>query len=112
MVSWPAIIKYHRDDELTYIASEAQWARDPDLSEFTYEENDALIDHNGRVYMLNKTINDVVQPLATQNIVTLHQLTRLVQRHAAVKGECCIEKIGFKNIADGIALVASLNKDD
>ena len=39
------------------------------------------------------------------------QLINLVQKYAAFQGECCIEKIVFKSITEGIQLVASMRED-
>ena len=111
MITWPAIIKFHGDDELAYVASESQWNNDADLSAYAYDDNDALIDNHGLIYQLKLTENGIVQPLDTKNIISLYQLIKLVQSHAALQGEWCIEKIVFKRITEGIQLVASMCED-
>lgn len=111
IINWPAILKYHGEDELIYLASETKWNNDADLSAFNYEEDDALIDNNGRVYHLNKSEKGMIHPTSTNDIIPLSQLIKLVQKHAATNGECCIEKIVFKSIAEGIKLVASMSEN-
>jgi hypothetical protein len=66
---------------------------------------------NRCVFHLHKLQNDFVYPEATDNIITLYQLIKLVQLHAAVSGACCIEKIVFKSIAEGINLTGSIGRD-
>lgn len=112
MISWPAIIKYHGDDELAYVATESEWNNDADLSAYAYDDNDALIDNNGRIYQLNIRVSDIVVPRTANNTMSLYQLIKLVQTHAALQGECCIEKIVFKSITEGIQLVASMSEGD
>jgi len=111
MISWPAIIQYHGDDELGYVATESEWNNDADLSAYGYDDNDALIDNHGRIYQLNIVDNGIVHPSSTNNTISLYQLIKLVQKHAALQGECCIEKIMFKSISEGIQLVASMGEE-
>ena len=111
MIIWPAIIKYHGGDELAYVATEAEWGDDAELSAYAYGDNDALIDNHGRIYQLNITENGIVHPHSTNNVISLYQLINLAQKHAAFQGECCIEKIVFKSISEGIQLVASMSED-
>ena len=108
MINWPAIIKYNGDDELGYVANESEWSNDADLSLITYDDNDVLIDNNGHIYHLNIMENGVVYPRSTKTAISLSQLIQLVKRHAVLQGECCIEKIVFKNISEGIQLIASM----
>lgn len=108
MISWPAVIKYHGDDELGYIDSESEWNNDADLSACDYDSNDGLIDSHGRVYRLDNKENGVVHPVATNNTIALYQFIKLVKLHASAQGECCIEKIVFNSLKQGIQLLASL----
>ena len=96
MIIWPAIIKYHGDDELGYVATEYEWSNNAELSAYAYDDNDALIDIHGRIYQLNITECGIVHPRSTNNVISLYQLINLVQKHAAFQGECCIEKIVLK----------------
>lgn len=110
MINWPAVIKYHGDDELGYIDSESEWNCDPDLSACDYDSRDGLIDSHGCVYRLDNKENGVVHPVLMNNSITLCEFIKLVKLHASDQGQCCIEKIVFNNIKDGIQLVSSLVK--
>ena len=111
MIKWPVLIKHHGNDELTYVASESEWNSNADLSAVDYGSGDALIDNNGRIYKLNNKLQGIVQPIAANDKITLYQCIQLVQRHAALNGECCVEKIVFRSIIEGIDLVASIDEN-
>lgn len=108
MINWPAVIKYHGDDELGYIDSESEWNNDADLSACDYDSSDYLIDCHGCVYRLDNKENGVVRPLLMNNTITCYQFIKLVKLHASALGECCIEKIVFNSLKEGIQLVGSL----
>lgn len=111
MINWPAIINLVDDDELTYIASDADWLAHPEWFAVEYDDEDVLIDSKGIVYRLDSMSNEMVRPVKTDQVISLAQLVTLVQRHAAVNKTCCIEKIGFRNIEQGMAIVASLAEE-
>ena len=111
MISWPVIINYHGDDELASVASESEWNNDSGLSAYNYHTSDVLIDNSGCIYLLNTTEDGIVHPHSTNRTISLNQLIKLVQRHAALQGECCIEKIIFKSISEGIQLVTSMRDE-
>lgn len=109
MINWPAIINYHGDDELVYVASDSEWNNEPDLSAYHYDDKDILIDSTGSVYQLSIIKDGYVEPKSSNDSVSLEHLVTLVKRHAAQQEQCCIEKISFKNINEGIQLVASMS---
>jgi len=111
MISWPAFIYVDGDDELTYIASDVQWINHPEWSTVEYSADDVLVDSTGRIYHMDNMLNGRVQPASTDQVISLNQLVLLVQRHAALNNACCIEKIGFRNIGEGLAIIASLTED-
>ena len=111
MINWPAIINVDGDDELTYVASHAQWINHPEWSAEEYAADDVMIDSAGRVYRLDNMINGCVLPTATGQVISVNQLITLVQRHAVLNSACCIEKIGFRNIEEGLVIIASLAEE-
>lgn len=111
MISWPAFIYVDGDDELTYIASDVQWIHHPEWSTVEYSADDVLVDSTGRIYLLDNMVNGRVQLASTDQVISVNQLVILVQRHAALNSTCCIEKIGFRNIEEGLAIIASLSEE-
>lgn len=112
MLNWPAVIKYEGDDELTYIASEEQWKRDAGSHLYNHSGYNYLIDSNGHSYNLVETHGEVITPQSTGASMALQDFIKLVRIHASTVNRCCIEKIGFRSIAEGISLVGDMNEQD
>ena len=110
IINWPAVIKYHGENELTYVSSELEWNSDADLSEFNYGESDRLIDSGGHVYHLEDKDSGYIYPILTESTIPLYEFLSLVKLHASAQGECCIEKMMFKSIAEGMKIVESLSQ--
>lgn len=95
-------------DELEYVDSETGLHNAHNFSQQMLTDEAMLIDNIGNVYRLVVGVDDKIKPLITDNSVSLIQFIKLVQQHAAMNGECCIEKISFKKINDGMAILASM----
>lgn len=108
MINWPAIIYVDGDDELTYVASESEWNNHPEWSAAEYDVEDVMIDSTGVVYRIGSMSSGVVQLDKTDQKISVTQLVTLVKRHAALNNACCIEKMGFRNIEEGMTIIASL----
>lgn len=111
MINWPAIIHYQGDDELCYVASELEWESYPEWSTMDYAEAAVLIDSAGRVYRMAGLQDGNENLLATGQTISVNDLVKLVQRHAAMINTCCIEKIGFRTIDEAMAIIASLAEE-
>ena len=53
-------------------------------------------------------INSDLWPADSGEMISLQSFSRLLRAHAAAAGQCCIEKIMTRSVAEGIALVRSL----
>ena len=102
MITWPAVIKYAGDNELEYVASQAEWENDPALSGFRYSESDQLIDSAGVIYSLEDGSDGTVLVKDTGDKITLDQMTILVREHASELGNCCVSKLGFYSISEAV----------
>ena len=112
MINWPAVVKIDGDDELTYIGSGDEWLRDAESHLYHHKGDDYLIDSCGHVFNLDQLHDNAINAEATGNQMTLQDFVRLVRVHASSSHRCCIEKINFRNIAEGIRLIASMNDDN
>lgn len=112
MIDWPAVIQYESDDELTYIASEKDWMRDARSYLYNHSANNFLIDSNGFIFNLDEVGGDAINPRYSGNNIALEDFIKLVRIHASTANRCCIEKISFRSVAEGIRLVASLSQPD
>lgn len=112
MIDWPAVIQYEGDDELTYIASGKDWMRDAPSYLYNHSGNNYLIDSNGCIFNIDEAHSDAISPHYSGNNISLEDFIKLVRIHASTANRCCIEKISFRTIAEGISLIASLNEPD
>ncbi len=112
MTDWPAVIRYEGDDELTVIGSDAEWHRDARLHLYGLNSDDVLIDSSGRIFTLTRAGDGIIHTADTGKVISLEDFTRLVRIHASTSHRCCIEKISFRTVAEGIRLVASMNEQD
>ena len=53
MVSWPAIIHYEGDDELSYVENEHDWLNNEVFHRGLYNQGDQLVDSEGQVYSID-----------------------------------------------------------
>jgi hypothetical protein len=112
MIAWPAVIKYEGDDELTYIDCENDWMRDARSYLYNHNGDNCLIDSNGEIFTLSTSGSGNIDLTTSGNRVSLDDFTRLVRTHASTVNRCCIEKISFRNIADGVKLIDSMNEPE
>jgi len=109
MASWPAIIKFSGDDELTYIADLQQWKSDTDLHFFGYQQDDMLIDSCGMIHHLNQHNVDLIMPQPTGALIDLGLATTIVQAHYSSIRSCCAAKIFAPSVAQLIELIGEEN---
>ncbi len=112
MIKWPAVVKYDGDDELTFIGSENEWMRDSASCLYNHTGTSFLIDSKGAVFSLVNNENGTISPRHTGNTISLEDFTRLVRIHASTVNRCCIEKISFRTIADGVKLIDSMSEQE
>jgi hypothetical protein len=105
VATWPAIIKYAEDDELTYIANLAEWHGNTDSHFFGYENSDALIDSLGLIHYLNNQNDSCALPESTGDIIDLEHAIDLVKAHFSSVGACCSAKLSARSVAELIDLV-------
>lgn len=111
-VIWPAVIRYDGDDELTYIGSAEEWKRDAESHLYHHTGDDRLIDSRGRIYRIEHQDEQITISESADRRIRLDDFVRLVRIHASSAHQCCIEKINFRTIAEGIALIAGMKRHD
>ena len=110
MINWPAVIKFDGDDELAYVGSDDEWMRDAQTHLYNHKGDDYLIDSNGRIFSLDHAHDGDISPEDSGSRISLEDFIKLVRIHASNSHRCCIEKINFRNIEEGIMLVASMGE--
>lgn len=108
MITWPAIIKFAGDNELSFVATQSEWENDEDLISFRYDPEDQLIDSEGVIYSLNDDKEGVVNPKNTGEKIGLADITILIREHASELGNCCVSKLGFYSISEAVSTAGDL----
>ncbi|GIC78825.1 DUF4144 family protein [Moritella sp. F3] len=111
MVNWPAVIKYHGEDELVHVESLTEWLNDADLNQPNYETEDRLIDGSGATFLLPTTNSVAVygQFSSLNKPIQVTEFVELVRKHAAIENYCCSAKINAKTHQQVIAMVKEIN---
>ena len=111
LIVWPAVINFEGDDELCYVDSEQVWMQDAESLLYNHRGQDRLIDSNGSIYGLERRHDDHIEVTVTGARIRLSDFIKQVRIHASNSHRCCIEKISFRSIAEGIRLVDDMNTD-
>ena len=104
----PVIIKHKDIDELSYINSDSGWIELLDNHKYVLGEDDYAIDCQGQIFLFVRD-NDSIKLSNADKTISLSQFIKLVQLHAACSGQCCIDKIGFRSIDEGMSILADLS---
>ncbi|MBT8126937.1 MAG: DUF4144 domain-containing protein [Gammaproteobacteria bacterium] len=110
MIHWPAVIIFEGDGELCYIDCEQAWIQDAESLFYNHHGNDRLIDSSGRIYDLEHRTDDQIVMVDSGERIRLTDFVKLVRIHASCSHRCCIEKINFRSIAEGVRLIDSMNQ--
>ncbi|QSX30526.1 hypothetical protein JYB88_02365 [Shewanella cyperi] len=115
-IHWPAIIKLVNSDELLLLESPRDWLEIACLYQHSFQEGDCLADSDGQQYRISAPEAQQDSPVAhLPNLspqsfpLTPLELLPWVRAHALAAGQCCIAKLGFTTVAQGIELVRSLD---
>lgn len=105
-IQWPAIILYAGDDELTLVRSQQGWDSDDGFMQTVYAPDDMLIDSTGNAFRISSVNGGVVlEPIAESK--TLNEINRIIRRHFAQSGNCCVSKFHANSIVEALQSVDS-----
>ncbi len=105
-ISWPAIIHFAGETELTYLANHKAWTSDTDLHIHAYSATDRLIDCSGNIFSLpNKKGDEFIDITPTDKSLSLGKFTELVKNHLAHSNQCCISKLQLSSFLQGMTLI-------
>ena len=111
MITWPAVIKYQGDDELTFISDEKEWELDPDLHFHPYTEGDVFIDASGANYNLSyNNERQMVEIVETAEVIPLERFEAVVKNHLVQLNQCCIAKFNISSFREGMEIVKKSNE--
>ncbi len=99
MIKWPCIFKLDGDPELMFIDSEPVLTRE--LESLIWSDSDRLIDSDGHNYMVVQHNKHYVFKQGDE-VVSLAEITHLIQEHEFAKAEVCLTKIQFVSVEQAI----------
>ena len=106
MIQWPAVIKFHGDDELLYVRNQQEWNADPDLYAHRYEDEDRLMDGAGKLYTLPfDTESSQTQIIATSDHCSVEEFCQLLKAHLLCLQQCCLPKFHIGTYAEGMQML-------
>jgi len=104
MIIWPCIFKLDGDSELLYMDSVHQLVTE--LEGLIWDSSDRLVDSHGQCYSVCvESDSYAFEPEGV--MLTLLEVTKLVQEHEFAKAEMCLTKIQFLSIAEAIKSISS-----
>ncbi|NMH65838.1 DUF4144 family protein [Shewanella salipaludis] len=117
-IHWPAVVKLAQHDELIYLDSHRDWIELACLYQHGFHHDDRLLDSQGRRYAIvpapGMPISAPVAELASLQLLDsdmpVFDFIKLVRQHAMTAGHCCVAKLAFTTIAQGIELVKYLEE--
>lgn len=112
MINWPAVIKCDGDDELIYVGGEEAWRRDARSYLYHHGGADQLIDSSGQVFDLDRKDDGSIEARGYGKMIDLDSFIRLVRIHASSAHHCCIEKISFRSVGEGIDIIAGMEEQN
>lgn len=118
-IHWPALVKLAGSAELLYLSNADDWLALARLNRAHFTEADQLLDSQGQRYQILAAGAepfyaeiDVWDPLPTllpQTPLPLEEFIQWVQHHANALGNCCVTKLSFNTLSQGMEIVRSLN---
>ncbi|MGR5295357.1 DUF4144 family protein [Vibrio mediterranei] len=99
MVKWPCIFKLEGDPELMYLGSESALASE--LESLIWSSSDRLIDSDGHSFIICQASGRYTFELS-DSILSLSEITQLIQEHEFSKAEVCLTKIQFASVEQAI----------
>lgn len=106
-IHWPALIKYHQDDELYFLASADAWHRDLDMRYSYFDPADRLVDSNGCLYRFGYQPGGSQLFAVERELVDLVTVTSWTQAHYSTLGNLCAAKIVASSVAELIQMVGA-----
>lgn len=117
-IEWPAVIKLVQNDELLYLAHPRDWLELACLYQHHFTNEDLLLDCAGRRYLISANphivhedpVSELPQLLKQEQNLPLTDFIKWVQNHANALGHCCVAKLAFTTIGQGMEIVRSLDE--
>lgn len=117
-VEWPAVVKLHQDSELIFLEHQQDWLELACTHQHHFTAEDLLLDSCGFLYQIDANplqefddpVGQLPQLIAKADPLPLTDFIKWVQEYAQALGQCCIAKLAFTSISQGMNIVRSLDE--
>lgn len=108
-IQWPAIVKLAGSDELLYLDNAIDWLSLANLNRAHFSPEDQLVDSAGQRYFIHTNAGSNPPRLQLHpTTLALQEMISWVQHHANALGHCCVSKLSFTSLSQGLQIVRSL----
>ncbi|MGL4615406.1 MAG: DUF4144 family protein [Shewanella sp.] len=109
-IQWPAIVKLAGSDELLYLDNAIDWLSLANLNRAHFiSPADQLVDSAGQRYFIHTNAGSNLPRLQQHpTTLALQEMISWVQHHANALGHCCVSKLSFTSLSQGLQIVRSL----
>lgn len=117
-LQWPAVVKLHQDSELIFLEHQQDWLELACTHQHHFSAEDLLLDSHGNLYQIDANplqefddpIGQLPQLIAKIEPLPLTDFIKWVQEYAQALGQCCVAKLAFTSIHQGMNIVRSLDE--
>ncbi|MCL1091581.1 DUF4144 domain-containing protein [Shewanella profunda] len=117
-IQWPAVVKLIQNDELLYLAHQRDWLELACLYQHHFTDKDQLLDSKGYRYHISANshtvyedpIGELPKLLQQEQHLPLTEFIKWVQNHAKALDHCCVAKLAFTTISQGMEIVRTLDE--
>ena len=96
MVSWPCLLTLEGDDELIYLAENADFIIE--CNDLIFTDDDYIIDSTGQCYLIEPNLN----LHKSEQRLSTNQVTDLIRSHEFSKAQVCLTKIYFMDVEEAV----------
>lgn len=104
-VLWPCLLKLEGDDELIYLPSITELHTE--CESLIWSKEDYVVDSEGRSFRLRYDNDKRITLSPTDNVLSVEEVTALIQCHEFSQAQRCIIKIQFASVQQAVLALSS-----
>lgn len=103
-ILWPCLLKLEGDDELTYLNADSDLQAE--CRSLIWGQEDYVIDSHGHTFGLQYGADKQITLHARDKILSVEEVTTLIQSHEFSQAQRCIIKIQFTTVQQAVSALA------
>ncbi|MEX3071643.1 DUF4144 family protein [Vibrio alginolyticus] len=104
-ILWPCLLKLEGDDELIYLQSHSDLQTE--CQALIWGQEDFVVDSHGYTFSLQYDTENQITLNAKNEILSVAEVTSLIQSHEFSQAQRCIIKIQFQTVQQAVCALAS-----